>query len=170
MMSVLGGEEPDLPGSSDVVPKLTGNPEGSSDSYSLHKQGRSTASTYSPARDPKSMRDVHNSQRQREKMKRTVQDSYKRNTNSEDRVTDAKYSNTCSEQDVYSLKCEKKFRTEDMKYNIKYKDYEAEGSYDKYHLKHKGKYTNREAEKNHSREKRRKKSGRESEPRYTEHR
>lgn len=167
MMGLLGGEEPDLPGTPNVLSAPTCNPDGSSDSHSLDKQARSTASTYSVGIDSTRMRDVHYSKYQECRMKSSEQEIHKRSRNSEETVKE-EYSNTCSEQGVYTVKGEKRFRTIDRKYNGKYEGYEVEGSYDKYQSRHKNKNTDRESKQ--SREKKRKKSSGESEPRYYKHR
>lgn len=166
MMGLFGGDEPVLPGTPNVSAP-TCSPDGGSDSHSLDKQARSAASTHNLDINSKRVRDVRYSKWQVHRMKRKEQESHK-SRNSDDTLKDEEYSNTCSEQGLYSLKYEKKFRTIDMKDNIKNEGNEGDWPYDKYQSRHKNKHTSRKS--NQSRERKRMKSGSESEARHYEYR
>lgn len=165
MMGLFAGEEPVLPGAPNISP--TCSADGSSDSHSLDIQTRSATSTHNLDVNSKRVRDVQYSKWQAHQIKRKEQESHK-SRNSDNTLEDEEYSHSCSEQGLCSLKCEKKFTTIAVNDYIKNEGNGGDWPYDKYQSRSKVKHTSRKS--SHSRERKRMKSGSESETKHCEYR
>lgn len=165
MMGLFAGEEPVLPGAPNISP--TCSADGSSDSHSLDTQTRSATLTHNLDINSKRVRDVQYSKWQAHQIKRKEQESHK-SRNSDSTLEDEEYSHSCSEQGLCSLKCEKKFTTIAVNDYIKNEGIGGDWPYDKYQSRPKVKHTSRKS--NHSRERKRMKSGSESETKHCEYR
>lgn len=153
MMGMLGWGGSDWLDTTSVSSGPSCNPDGR-ESQCSDKQRKFAASVKSSNRDSARMRDLSLSKKQEHRMRKEQESD--RSRNSEETVRDKEYSK------IYSDQSSKK----EIKYKIKYDDYEVKGS-NMYNSRHKDKYTDREPDQ--SRNRKRKKSSGESEHRYYEH-